>query len=115
MESIMNKETVEGKFDQATGAVKQKVGETFGNQKLANAGVAEQVKGAAKETWGKAKDVASEHHDDAAARTDAQKENLKLRAEEKLDNARDKVVNTAQNNKNNINEKIEAYKEKHNA
>jgi len=27
----MNKETVEGKFDQAAGAVKLKVGETFGN------------------------------------------------------------------------------------
>ncbi len=53
----MNKETVTGKFDQVAGAIKQKVGEAFKDQSLANSGVAEQVKGAAKETWGKAKDV----------------------------------------------------------
>ena len=59
----MNKETVEGKFDQASGNVKQKVGEAFGNQKLANAGAAEQIKGAAKETWGKAKDIAADRRE----------------------------------------------------
>jgi uncharacterized protein YjbJ (UPF0337 family) len=56
----MNKDTVEGKFDQVSGAVKQKAGEVFGNQKMANSGVADQVKGAAKETWGNAKDAAAE-------------------------------------------------------
>ena len=34
------------------------MGETLGNQKLANQGVADQVKGAAKETWGNVKDAA---------------------------------------------------------
>ena len=41
----MNKEEVSGKFDQVAGKVKQKVGETVGNQKLANSGAAEQIKG----------------------------------------------------------------------
>ena len=54
----MNKDQVTGKVEQAAGWVKQEVGEVIGNQKLANQGVAEQVKGAAKETWGDVKDAA---------------------------------------------------------
>jgi uncharacterized protein YjbJ (UPF0337 family) len=41
----MNKDQVTGKVEQAAGRVKQGVGETLGNQKLANQGVADQVKG----------------------------------------------------------------------
>lgn len=111
----MNKETVEGKFDQAAGAVKQKVGETFGNQKLANSGVADQIKGAAKETWGKVKDVAGERRDDASAQADVKKDDLKARAEEKAEHLRDEVVNTAQNIKNSISEKIDSFRHKDNA
>jgi uncharacterized protein YjbJ (UPF0337 family) len=55
---IMNKDQVTGKVEQAAGRVKQGVGETLGDQKLANQGVADQVKGAARETWGNAKDAA---------------------------------------------------------
>ncbi len=39
-----------GKFDQTVGKAKEKLGDAVGNQKLANQGVADQVKGAAKET-----------------------------------------------------------------
>ena len=63
----MNKQTVEGKFDQIAGAVKQKTGEAVDDQSLANSGVADQVKGAAKETVGHAKDVADERRDAADA------------------------------------------------
>jgi uncharacterized protein YjbJ (UPF0337 family) len=45
----MNQEQVSGKIDQAVGKVKQSVGEAVGNDKLANKGVIEQAKGAAKE------------------------------------------------------------------
>ena len=48
----MNKDQVSGKVEQAVGKVKQRVGETVGNEKLANQGVADQAKGAARETWG---------------------------------------------------------------
>ena len=41
----MNTDKVEGKFDQVAGKIKQRVGEAVGNQKLANAGAAEQIKG----------------------------------------------------------------------
>ena len=109
----MNKETIEGKFDQASGAVKQKVGETFGNQKLANTGAAEQIKGAAKETWGKAKDVAADRRDDVAVRTDAQKETLTQRTENAAHNLREDLVEGTQNAKNRINEKLEDIRERH--
>lgn len=42
----MNRETVEGKFDQLKGKAKQSVGEAVGNSKLANSGAIDQVKGA---------------------------------------------------------------------
>ena len=66
----MDKDRIEGKFDQGIGKAKEKVGEAIGNQKLANQGVADQVKGAAKETWGNAKDAARTTHDRHAAETE---------------------------------------------
>ena len=44
----MNKDQVAGKIDQAVGKVEQNVGEAVGNEKLANKGVINQAKGAAK-------------------------------------------------------------------
>ena len=75
----MNKENIEGKFDQVAGKIKQSVGEAVGNQKLANAGAAEQIKGVAKETWGKAKDTAGVVQDDKGARAEEKKQDLKVR------------------------------------
>jgi uncharacterized protein YjbJ (UPF0337 family) len=46
----MNKDRVAGKIAQAVGKVEQSVGERVGSQKLANKGVVNQAKGAAKET-----------------------------------------------------------------
>lgn len=54
----MNKDQVEGKAEQAVGSVKQAVGEAVGNENLANHGVLDKAKGAAKETWGNVKDAA---------------------------------------------------------
>src|ERR1700740_851644 len=87
----MNTEKVEGKFDQVAGKIKQGVGEAVGNQKLANAGAAEQIKGAAKETWGNAKDAASAVRDDKQVKATSQKESLKERAEETAHNIRERV------------------------
>ena len=56
----MNKEEISGKVDQVVGKVKQGIGEAIGNQKVANQGVIDQAKGAAKETWGNAKDAANQ-------------------------------------------------------
>src|SRR5277367_5210567 len=71
----MNKDQVTGKVEQVAGRVKQGVGETVGNQKLANQGVADQVKGAARETWGNVKDAAAvtadRHQTEAEHKADA--------------------------------------------
>ena len=66
----MDKDQVTGKVDQAVGKAKEKLGDAVGNQKLANQGVADQVKGAAKETWGNVKDAARTTRDQHAAETE---------------------------------------------
>ena len=42
----MNRDIAAGKFDQVKGKVKQSVGEAVGNDRLANSGTVDQVKGA---------------------------------------------------------------------
>jgi uncharacterized protein YjbJ (UPF0337 family) len=109
----MNTDKAEGKFDQVAGKIKQRVGEAVGNQKLANAGAAEQIKGSAKETWGHAKDAANAVHDDSQARAHVEGEGFKARAEEKAHEAREKITSTAQNVKDKVNQKLDGIKSKH--
>jgi uncharacterized protein YjbJ (UPF0337 family) len=104
-ETTMNKDQVTGKVEQAAGRVKQGVGEAVGNQKLANQGVADQVKGAAKETWGNVKDSASEAT--ATAKTHARE--TEGRAHEKNSGLRDKVTTAAQNVKHTIADKLDNF------
>jgi len=106
----MNKETVEGRFDQVAGKLKVKVGEAVGNQKLANAGVAEQVKGVAKETWGKVKDTAGEVHDANRAKAQVESSDLKHRAEAAAHDVREKIASTAQNVKDKVYAKLDRIK-----
>jgi uncharacterized protein YjbJ (UPF0337 family) len=109
----MNTEKVEGKFDQVAGKIKQKVGEAVGNEKLANAGVADQIKGSAKETWGHAKDAANAVHDDSQARAHNDGESFKARAEDKAHETREKITSTAQNIKDKVNQKLDNIKHDH--
>ena len=108
MEYLMNKEQISGKFDQAAGKLKQKLGESIGNQKTANEGVAEQIKGAAKETWGHVKDTANEANKTAQARQNAEgdrvrenvssaTQNVKDRIDSKLDQLRDDAQDEREN------------------
>ncbi len=89
----MNNDQVSGKFDQAKGKVKQGIGEAVGNQDMANSGTADQVKGAAKETWGNVKDAANKNTEDQAHNTrqniSDKVENMKERANEKIDSVKD--------------------------
>jgi uncharacterized protein YjbJ (UPF0337 family) len=98
----MNRDTTEGKLDQLKGKVKQSVGEAVGNDKLANSGTADQVKGAAKEAWGNAKDAVKAVSGDAHAH-----------AESHGHDVREKITSTAQNVKNATNEKAEEIKAEH--
>ncbi|HVW78648.1 MAG TPA: CsbD family protein [Alloacidobacterium sp.] len=95
----MNKDQVSGKLDQAAGKVKEKVGGAVGNQRLANEGLADQIKGAAKETWGNAKDVA---HDNAEAE--------RRESEAHANDTRDRISNKVQDMKERVNEKIEQHR-----
>lgn len=53
--AIVNKDEVKGKYEQAKGTVKDKVGEWTGNENLEAEGEAEHAGGEAQETWGKFK------------------------------------------------------------
>ncbi len=53
--SIPNNDEVEGKFDRASGAVKDKVGEALGDRDLEAEGKAQNAEGKGEETWGKFK------------------------------------------------------------
>ena len=96
----MNKDQVSGKIDQATGKVKEKAGEAIGNQSMANRGVVDQMKGAAKETWGNAKDAAQL---DAAER--------RRESEAHANRTRASLTETVQEAKNKLNEKIDEHKQ----
>ena len=95
----MNKDQLAGKAEQVAGRIKQGVGETIGNQKLANEGVVDQVKGAAKETWGNAKDAVQ-------ATTDRHKREAEVSAAETRNSVSTKVSETADS----INDRIDAHK-----
>jgi uncharacterized protein YjbJ (UPF0337 family) len=95
----MNKDQVTGKVEQVAGRVKQGVGETLGNQKLANQGVADQVKGAARETWGNAKDA-------AGVTADRKQKEAEVKANDARAGVRDKVGEMHDS----INEKLDAHK-----
>jgi|ERR1022692_4684601 uncharacterized protein YjbJ (UPF0337 family) len=97
----VNKDQVSGKAEQALGKVKQSVGETFGNEKLANQGVVDQAKGAVKETWGHAKDAAEEVQQ---SRKDA--------TTDKAHGTRAKISQSVQNVKEKVEEKIDEFKER---
>lgn len=99
----MDKDQVAGKFDQAVGKVKEKAGETFGNEKLANQGLADQVKGSAKETWGNVKDATN------TSTTDRAVNDTTTGTHE----TRNSISDSVQNVKNKVNEKIDEYKEEH--
>ena len=98
----MNEDNASGKFDQVSGKVKQSVGETFGNQKLANEGAAEQVKGNAKEAWGNVKDAASDAHDHATASTHTHASGTGLHTEHDGDDTRNSVTSAAEKDKDSI-------------
>jgi len=98
----VNTEQVSGKIDQAVGKIKQSVGETIGNEKLANKGVIDQAKGAVEEIWGDAKDAARQV-----------RESHRATAAGKADLSRAKIGQSMQNAKNKLKDKIEGIKKHH--
>jgi len=109
----MNNDTVAGKFDQVKGQVKQSVGEAVGNQRLANSGAADQVKGAAKEAWGNTKDAANAVATDAHLRAEQHRAEAHVRGEQAAHNARESITNAAQGLKAKIDEHADKVKRDH--
>jgi len=100
----MNEDNAGGKFDQIKGKIKQGIGEAVGNDKLANEGAADQVKGHAKEAWGNVKDAA--HDSTTSTRT----EDAELHTEQAGHDARSSVADAAERAKNSINRGIDHLK-----
>jgi uncharacterized protein YjbJ (UPF0337 family) len=98
----MNKDQVAGKITQAVGKVEQSVGESVGSQKLANRGVVNQAKGAAKETWGDAKDAAKQIHESHKKTASAKAARSREKISQKVDVAKGKAKG-----------KIAEFKERH--
>jgi uncharacterized protein YjbJ (UPF0337 family) len=94
--------TVEGKFNEVAGKVKQGVGETFNNDKLANEGAAQQVKGHAQQAWGSVKEAAQDLHD-----------RNQPREEQKAHSVRDTITNAAQNVKEHVQAGAASVRDKH--
>jgi uncharacterized protein YjbJ (UPF0337 family) len=61
----MNKDRIEGSFDQAKGKVKETIGKATGDAKLQGEGKADQVAGKVKNTIGGAKDAVKEAVDES--------------------------------------------------
>lgn len=91
----MNSDKAEGKFDQVKGKIKQTVGEAVGDNRLANSGTADQVKGHAEEAWGSAKDTAHTVANDAEARAHTTADTHT--AGSMAHDVREKIVSTARN------------------
>lgn len=53
--SVTSKDELEGKFEQAKGYVKDKVGEVTGDKQLEAEGEVQQAEGETQEAWGKVK------------------------------------------------------------
>jgi uncharacterized protein YjbJ (UPF0337 family) len=76
--------TAKGKYDEVAGKVKQGVGEAVNNDRLANQGTAQQVKGHGEQAWGSVKQTAEDTH------------------EQKAHDVRESITSTARNAKENL-------------
>jgi uncharacterized protein YjbJ (UPF0337 family) len=94
--------TVEGKFNEVAGKVKQGVGEAFNNDELANEGAAQQVKGHAQQAWGSVKEAAKDLHD-----------RDQPREEQKAHNVRDTITSAAEKVKEHVQAGADSLRDKH--
>jgi uncharacterized protein YjbJ (UPF0337 family) len=83
--------TIQGKYDEVAGKVKQAAGEALHNEKLANDGAAQQVKGHAEQAWGSVKEAAQ-----------GIRERHQPEVEQTGHDVREKMTSTAQNVKEHV-------------
>ena len=116
----MNMDDLKGKVQSGFGKAESAVGGAIGSEGLKEAGAEDQLKGAAKETWGNAKDAVHTTADTAHDKAMDVSHNASYEAgtaqghvESGTASFRDKVVAGADNMKNDVNEKIDEYKATH--
>ena len=91
----LNESSIKGKFDELAGKAKQAFGEGTDNNRVANEGAAQEVKGHTEQAWGSVKGGAQDAADEAKARHDAQ-----VTAEGH--DAREKATSTAESLKDRV-------------
>ncbi len=104
---------LKGKFDEVAGKVKQSFGEATKNDRIANEGAAQQVKGHAEQAWGSVKSAANDTAADARARANESRTIHENEAEHKAHDVRESIASTAQNVKNKIQDSVEDFRAKH--
>ena len=106
----MNESNVKGKVDEVVGKVKQGFGEAIGNEKMANEGAADQVKGHANQAWGNVKDTAADLGNSSRTDADLKAHDAKLHAEETGHDVRSSVTSAAERTKDSINRGLDHLK-----
>jgi uncharacterized protein YjbJ (UPF0337 family) len=92
MSTTISDSTIKGKYDEVAGKVKQAAGEAVGNNKLANEGTAQQLKGHAEQAWGAVKEAVAEQ---------------KPERDKTAHDVREKMTSTVQNAKEHIQHAID--------
>ena len=98
--------TIKGKLNEVAGKAKQSFGEATHNQKIANEGAAQQVKGHAEQAWGSVKAAASETASEQRARHQNDGDHT-------AHDVRQSITSTAQNVKEQIQQSISNYRADH--
>lgn len=111
--STATENKLKGKFDEVAGKVKQSVGEATHNDKLANKGTAQQVKGHAEQAWGSVKSATNDTAADARARANESRAVRENETESKAHDVRESIASTAQNVKNKIQDSVDDFRAKH--
>lgn len=104
---------IHGKFDQVAGKVKQSVGEATHNNRLASQGAAQQVKGHVEEAWGSVKEAANTAAASARAGTRPATTRRATSGGQQTHDVREKLISTAQNVKNHIQDSVADFRTKH--
>ena len=93
--------TVKGIFDQAAGKLKQGAGEAFNNDKLANEGAAQQIKGHVEQAWGSVKEAVHNTTQHVRERNERNQTDHDIRAT---------LTSTAQNVKERLQAGVDAFR-----
>jgi uncharacterized protein YjbJ (UPF0337 family) len=107
----MDKDQIKGKVQSSFGKAEQAVGEAVGSQDLSNAGVEDQVKGNAKETWGNVKDTANSVKETIKTNAAVHEDHAHASASEHATNLREKIAAGSERAKNAINDKLDDIKD----